>query len=445
MTVCAAGFSRRPFRVDRCDAKPSPRNRGKPPKWDKRLKPVLSPTKGRLSPLAGSVARSCRRPFRVDRRGVDASPQKWGKRLKALTENKAPQSSTAQLWLLWERARTRRLRASSREQARSHTKQGSTVQHSAALALAGTCSHAAPSRIQSRASLLPQKTRLHSPAQRSFGSCGSVLARDAFVHPVASKLAPTENKAPQSSTAQLWLLWERARTRRLRASSREQARSHTKQGSTIQHSAALALVGACSHAAPSCIQSRASSLPHKTRLHNPAQRSFGSCGSVLARGAFVHPVTSKLAPTENKASQSSSAQLWLLWERARTRRLRASSHEQARSHRKQGFTVQLSAALALVGACSHAAPSCIQSRASSLPHKTRLHSPAQRSFGSCGSVLARDAFVHPVASKLAPTNATEFTNKCRRFSCANSAGFCRRPLRVNWSRVRSRLSLPAHA
>jgi hypothetical protein len=262
MTDCAAGFCRRPFWVDRCDAKPSPRNRGKPPKWDKRLKPVLSPTKGRLSPLAGllqSPARSCRRPFRVDRRGVKASPRKGGKRLKALTENKAPQTSTAQLWLLWERARTRRLRASSREHARSHTKQGSTVQHSAALALAGACAHAAPSRIQSRARSLPQKTRLHSPAQRSFGSCGSVLARGAFVHPVTSKLAPTENKAPQSSTAQLWLLWERARTRRLRASSREQARSHTKQGSTVQHSAALALVGACSHATPSCIQSRASS------------------------------------------------------------------------------------------------------------------------------------------------------------------------------------------
>ncbi len=205
--------------------------------------------------------------------------------------SKLAPTGTDRLRLLWERARTRQLRALRREQARSHKCR-------AVLAVVGACSHATASGIASRASSLPQ-------VPSGFGCCGSVLARDSFGLQVASKLAPT-------GTAQFWLLWERARTRQLRASRREQARSH-------RYRVVLAFVGACSHATASGFKSRASSL-----LQVP--RGFGCCGSVLARDSLGPQVASKLAPTGTE-------RFWLLWERARTRQLHAQSREQARSYR----------------------------------------------------------------------------------------------------------------
>jgi hypothetical protein len=197
------------------------------------------------------------------------------------------------------------------------------------------------------------------------------------MHKVASKLAPT-------GTEWFWLLWERARTRQLHAQSREQACSH-------RYRVVLAFVGACSHATASCTKSRASSLPQ-------VPSGFGCCGSVLARDSFMHKVASKLAPTGTEW-------FWLLWERARTRQLRASRREQAHSYRYR-------VVLAVVGACSHATVSCTKSRASSLLQElsgiaSRASSLPQvpRGFGCCGSVLARDSFMHKVASKLAPTGA----------------------------------------
>jgi hypothetical protein len=114
--------------------------------------------------------------------------------------------------------------------------------------------------------------------------CGSELARDGHRHQVASKLAPTKSNR----------------------SCREQAHSHKKAN---QRGTALALVGACLHATVTDIKSRASSLPQK------------------ATGA----VASKLTPTAIRVSQTSTAQLWLLWERARTRRSQTSSREQVAS------------------------------------------------------------------------------------------------------------------
>jgi hypothetical protein len=216
--------------------------------------------------------------------------------------SKLAPTGTEWFWLLWERARTRQL------------------------------------RTKSRASSLPQ-------VPSGFGCCGSVLARDSFMHKVASKLAPT-------GTEWFWLLWERARTRQLHASRREQARSH-------RYRVVLAVVGACSHATASCTKSRASSLPQ-------VPSGFGCCGSVLARDSFMHKVASKLAPTGTEW-------FWLLWERARTRQLHAQSREQARSYRscrasrrEQARSHRYRAVLAVVGACSHATASCTKSRASSL-------------------------------------------------------------------------------
>ena len=174
----------------------------------------------------------------------------------------------------------------------------------------------------------------------------SVPARDSFMHKVASKLAPTgavghrvASKLAPTGTARFWPLWERARTRQLRASRREQARSHRcRQGFT----------------------SRASSLPQ-------VPSGFGFCGSVLARGSFGLQVASKLAPTGTE-------RFWLLWERARTRQLWALRREQARSHRccrasrrEQARSHRCRAVSIFVGACSHATASGSKSRASLLP------------------------------------------------------------------------------
>ena len=146
--------------------------------------------------------------------------------------SKLAPTGTARFWPLWERARTRQLRASRREQARSHRcRQGFTSRASSLPQVL--------SGIASRASSLLQ-------VPSGFGCCGNVLARDSFMHKVASKLAPT-------GAERFWLLWERARTRQLRASRREQAHSY-------RYRVVLAVVGACSHATVSCTKSRASSL-----------------------------------------------------------------------------------------------------------------------------------------------------------------------------------------
>ncbi len=212
---------------------------------------------------------------------------------------------------------------------------------------------------------------------------------------------------------------------------------------------ALALVGACLHATVTDIKSRASSLPQKaagavvskltpteskshTEQSGAAQALVGAC-----LHATPHASWSRASSLLQKGK--SAVRLRPSWERACTRCLMHHGREQARSYRKAkaqcGFghrgSVLARDASALVGACLHATPHASWSRASSLLQKgksaVRLRllweractrqlplsweRACTRRFGSCGSVLARDASCIMVASKLAPTSPGSYRSR----------------------------------